>query len=35
MTGRDFAAEARTLARLGLSGMSVTEICHVMDEGFG
>jgi opine dehydrogenase len=35
MTGRDFAAEARTLARLGLSGMSATEICRVMDEGFG
>ena len=34
MTGRDFAAEARTLARLGLSGMSATEICRVMDEGF-
>jgi opine dehydrogenase len=35
MTGKDFAAEARTLARLGLSGMSATEIGRVMDEGFG
>ena len=34
MTGKDFAAEARTLARLGLSGMSATEICRVIDEGF-
>ena len=35
MTGKDFAAEARTLARLGLSEMSAAEICRVMDEGFG
>jgi opine dehydrogenase len=35
MTGRDFAAEARTLARLGLSGLSATDILRVMDEGFG
>ena len=35
MTGRDFAAEARTLARLGLSRMSATKIRRVMDEGFG
>jgi opine dehydrogenase len=35
MTGKDFAAEARTLARLGLSGMSANEIRRVMDEGFG
>jgi len=35
MTGKDFAAEARTLIRLGLSGMSTTEIRRVMDEGFG
>ena len=35
MTGRDFADQARTLARLGLEGMSATEIRRVMDEGFG
>ena len=35
MTGRDFADEARTLARLGLDGMSVSEIGRVMHEGFG
>jgi opine dehydrogenase len=34
MTGKDFAAEGRTLARLGLSGMSVAEIIRVMNEGF-
>jgi len=34
MTGNDFAAEARTLARLGLDAMSATEIRRVMDEGF-
>jgi opine dehydrogenase len=34
MTGKDFAPEGRDLARLGLSGMSATEIRHVMDEGF-
>jgi opine dehydrogenase len=35
MTGKDFATETRTLARLGLSGMSASEIRRVMDEGFG
>ena len=35
MTRRDFAAEGRTLGRLGLSGMSPAEIQRVMDEGFG
>jgi hypothetical protein len=34
MTGNDFAAEGRTLARLGLSGMNAAEIRRVMDEGF-
>jgi opine dehydrogenase len=35
MTGKDFAAEARTLERLGLSGMDGPQIRRVMDEGFG
>ena len=34
MTGKDFAAEARTLERLGLSGMDGPQIRRVMDEGF-
>jgi hypothetical protein len=34
MTGKDFAAEARTLGCLGLSGMSANEIRRVIDEGF-
>jgi opine dehydrogenase len=35
MTGKDFAAEGRTLERLGLSGMDAPEIRRVMDKGFG
>jgi len=35
MTGRDFAAEARTLERLGLGGMDTPEIRRVVDDGFG
>jgi hypothetical protein len=34
MTGKDFAAEARTLERLGLSGMDAPQIRRVVDEGF-
>jgi opine dehydrogenase len=34
MTGKDFAAEARTLERLGLSGMEGPQIRRVVDEGF-
>jgi len=34
MTGKDFAAEARTLERLGLGGMDASEICGVIDKGF-
>jgi hypothetical protein len=34
MTGKDFAAEARTLERLGLHGMDAPQIRRVMDEGF-
>ena len=34
MTGRDFAADARTLARLALDGKTAPEIRRVMDEGF-
>jgi opine dehydrogenase len=34
MTGRGFAAEARTLERLGLSGMNGPQIHRVLDEGF-
>jgi opine dehydrogenase len=35
MTGNDFAAEGRTIERLGLSGMDRPRIRRVMDEGFG
>ena len=34
MTGKDFAAEGRTLERLGVSGMDGPQICSVMHEGF-
>jgi opine dehydrogenase len=34
MTGNDFAAEARTLDRLGLSGMDPASICRVVENGF-
>ena len=34
MTRNDFAAEGRSLERLGLGGMSTPEIRRVMDEGF-
>ena len=35
MTGKDFAAEGRTLERLGLSGMDASQIRRVVEEGFG
>ena len=34
MIGKDFAAEARTLDRLGLAGMDLPQIRRVVDEGF-
>ena len=34
MTGKDFAAEGRTLERLGLSGMDAPAICRIVEEGF-
>jgi hypothetical protein len=34
ITGNDFAAEGRTLERLGLSGIDGPQIRRVMDEGF-
>lgn len=34
MTGKDFAAEARTLERLGLAGREAPQIRRVFDEGF-
>ena len=34
MTGEDFAAEGRTLERLGLNGMDAPQIRRAMDEGF-
>jgi opine dehydrogenase len=35
MTGKDFAAEARTLERLGLGGMDAARIIRVVEDGFG
>jgi opine dehydrogenase len=34
MTGKDFAADARTLDRMGLAGMDVPQIRHVVENGF-
>ncbi len=34
MTGRDFAAEARTLERMGLAGMDASQIRRVVETGF-
>jgi hypothetical protein len=34
MAGNDFAAEARTLERMGLAGMHVSQIEHVIENGF-
>ena len=34
MTGKDFAAEARTLEGLGLGGMDGHQIRHVIEKGF-
>ena len=34
MTGKDFAAEGRTIERLGLGGMDLPEIHRAIDEGF-
>jgi hypothetical protein len=34
MPGKDFAAEARTLGRLGLTGMDLPRIRRIVDEGF-
>jgi opine dehydrogenase len=35
MTGKDFSAEARTLERLGLSGLDTSGIVRVVERGFG
>jgi opine dehydrogenase len=35
LAGKDFAAEARTLERMGLAGIDGSRIRHVMEEGFG
>jgi opine dehydrogenase len=34
LTGKDFAAEARTLPRMGLTGLDVSGIRHVLERGF-
>ena len=34
MAGKDFAAEARTLKRMGLAGMRASQIEHVVENGF-
>jgi hypothetical protein len=34
MTGKDFVADARTLERLGLSGMDAPQIRRVVEQGF-
>jgi hypothetical protein len=34
MTGKDFAAEARTLDRFGLAGMNLPQIRRIVDAGF-
>jgi opine dehydrogenase len=34
MTGKDFAAEARTLERMGLAGMNASQIGRVVETGF-
>jgi opine dehydrogenase len=34
MTGKSFAAEGRTLERLGLAGMDAAQIRRVVEEGF-
>jgi opine dehydrogenase len=35
LTGKDFAAEARTLQRMGLAGLDAAGIRRVVEEGFG
>ena len=35
MAGRNFAAEAQTLERMGLAGMSLGEIKGTVENGFG
>jgi hypothetical protein len=34
MTGKDFAADGRTLERLGLSGMDTPQIRRAVEAGF-